>query len=123
MPQPKQMYANVIVPLALQGTFTYSVPQAMQPSLRTGCRVLVQFGRKKTYTAIVVALHFTKPEGYDVKEILAMLDDKPIIRHPQLDLWQWIADYYLCTIGEVYKAAVPSGLKVTGAATGAYLPE
>ena len=112
MPQPKQMYANVIVPLALQGTFTYSVPQAMQPSLRTGCRVLVQFGRKKTYTAIVVALHFTKPEGYDVKEILAMLDDKPIIRHPQLDLWQWIADYYLCTIGEVYKAAVPSGLKV-----------
>ena len=112
MPESKQMYANVIVPLALQGTFTYSVPQAMQSSLRTGCRVLVQFGRKKTYTAIVVALHFTKPEGYDVKEILAMLDDKPIIRHPQLDLWQWIADYYLCTIGEVYKAAVPSGLKV-----------
>ena len=106
------MYANVIVPLALQGSFTYSVPAEMQSQLRIGCRVLVQFGRKKTYTAIVTSLHFIKPEGYDVKEILAMLDDKPIIRHPQLSFWQWIADYYLCTIGEVYKAAMPSGLKV-----------
>ena len=112
MPQPKQMYANVIVPLALQGTFTYSVPQAMQPSLRTGCRVLVQFGRKKTYTAIVVQMHYHAPEGYEVKDILEVLDSDPLVRHPQLQFWHWIADYYLCTIGEVYKAAVPSGLKM-----------
>lgn len=112
MPEQKPMYANVIVPLALQGTFTYSVPPVLQQNLRTGCRVLVQFGRKKTYTAIVTAIHFTKPTGYDVKEILGTLDDAPIIKHPQLEFWQWIADYYLCTIGEVYKAAVPSGLKV-----------
>lgn len=112
MPELRPMYADVIVPLALQGSFTYSVPQALQQSLRVGCRVLVQFGAKKTYTAIVTALHFTKPQGYDTKEIISMLDEQPIIRPSQLEFWQWIADYYLCTIGEVYKAAVPSGLKV-----------
>ena len=74
--------------------------------------VLVPFGRKKYYTAIVVMTHDIEPQGYKVKEILALLDDGPVLRHPQLKFWQWIADYYLCTIGEVYKAAVPSGLKV-----------
>lgn len=108
MPQ----FAEVIVPLAVQGTFTYRIPPAMQPQLQVGCRVLVPFGRKKIYTAIVVMTHDVEPTGYRVKELLAMLDPRPIVRHPQLKFWQWIADYYLCTIGEVYKAAIPSGLKV-----------
>ena len=112
MPNAEQMYAEVIVPLALKGSFTYSVPAAMQQSLSVGSRVLVQFGRKKTYTAIVIQMHYHAPEGYEVKDILEVLDSDPIVRHPQLQFWQWIADYYLCTIGEVYKAAVPSGLKM-----------
>ncbi len=103
-------FAEVILPLAVQGTYTYRIPESMD--LKVGYRVLVPFGRKKYYTAIVVMTHDIEPQGYQVKEILALLDEGPILRHPQLKLWQWIADYYLCTVGETYKAAVPSGLKV-----------
>ena len=103
-------YAETLLPLAIPGTYTYRIPDGM--TLSIGMRVLVPFGRKKIFTAIVVMLHDNEPKGYDVKEILGILDDKPIVRHPQLDFWQWIADYYLCSMGEVYKAAVPSGLKV-----------
>ncbi len=103
-------FAEVVLPLAVQGTYTYRIPDTM--SVGAGYRVLVPFGRKKYYTAIVVMTHDIEPQGYKVKEILALLDEGPVLRHPQLKFWQWIADYYLCTVGEVYKAAVPSGLKV-----------
>ena len=103
-------FAETLLPLAIPGTYTYRIPDGLQLSI--GMRVLVPFGRKKIFTAIIVSLHDREPKGYDVKEILGTLDDKPILRHPQLDYWQWIADYYLCSMGEVYKAAVPSGLKV-----------
>ena len=103
-------FAEVVLPLAVQGTYTYRIPDSM--TVGAGFRVLVPFGRKKYYTAIVVMTHDVEPQGYKVKEILALLDEGPILRHPQLKFWQWIADYYLCTVGEVYKAAVPSGLKV-----------
>ena len=103
-------FAEVILPLAVQGSYTYRIPQSM--TVGAGYRVLVPFGRKKYYTAIVVMTHDIEPQGYKVKEILALLDDGPILRHPQLKFWNWISDYYLCTVGEVYKAAVPSGLKV-----------
>ncbi|MBR4829856.1 MAG: primosomal protein N' [Muribaculaceae bacterium] len=103
-------FAETLLPLALPGTYTYRIPEGMKLSI--GMRVLVPFGRKKIFTAIVMTLHDREPQGYDVKEILGTLDNTPILRHPQLDFWQWIADYYLCTMGEVYKAAVPSGLKV-----------
>lgn len=106
MPQ----FAEVVLPLAVQGSYTYRIPESM--SVGVGYRVLVPFGRKKYYTAIVVMTHDIEPQGYKVKEILALLDEGPVLRHPQLKFWQWIADYYLCTVGEVYKAAVPSGLKV-----------
>ena len=108
-------FAETLLPLALPGTYTYRVPDGMRLSI--GMRVLVPFGRKKIFTAIVMSLHDREPKGYDVKEILGTLDDKPIVRHPQLDFWHWIADYYLCTKGEVYKAAVPSGLKVESETT------
>jgi hypothetical protein len=101
-------FAETLLPLALPGTYTYRIPEGMNLSI--GMRVLVPFGRKKIFTAIVVTLHDKEPKGYDVKEILSTLDDKPILRHPQLEFWHWIADYYLCTVGEVFKAAVPSGL-------------
>lgn len=105
-------YAEVLLPLAIQGTYTYQVPAAMTHEVAVGSRVLVPFGRRKMYTAIVVMLHDHKPQGYQVKEIASLLDARPILRHPQLKLWEWIADYYLCSMGEVYRAAVPSGLKV-----------
>ena len=103
-------FADVLLPLSIQGTFTYRIPPTMAPVV--GSRVLVPFGRKKFYTAIVVMLHDKAPQGYEVKDLLSVLDPYPIVRHPQLKFWEWIADYYLCTQGEVYKAAIPSGLKV-----------
>jgi len=108
-------FAETLLPLAIPGTYTYRIPDGMRLSI--GMRVLVPFGRKKIFTAIVTSLHDREPKGYDVKEILTTLDEKPILRHPQLEFWQWIADYYLCSMGEVYKAAVPSGLKVESETT------
>ena len=108
-------FAETLLPLAIPGTYTYRIPEGLRLSI--GMRVLVPFGRKKIFTAIIVSLHDREPKGYDVKEILGTLDEKPILRHPQLDFWHWIADYYLCSVGEVYKAAVPSGLKVESETT------
>ncbi len=104
------MFAEVILPLPLYSTFTYSVPPEMEALVQAGSRVLVQFGKKKYYTAIVEATHSEQP-SYEVKPIMAVLDSSPIVRYPQLKLWRWIADYYLCSPGEVFKAAVPTGLK------------
>lgn len=104
------MFAEVLLPLPIQGTYTYRVPDTVGVS--AGFRVLVPFGRKKLYTGIVVMTHNVEPMTYDVKDLIAVLDEHPIVRHPQLKFWQWIADYYLCTEGEVFKAAVPTGLKV-----------
>lgn len=105
-------FADVILPLPLYRYFTYRIPADMQGRLRQGHRVVVSFGRSKFYTAIVVALHDTEPQGYEVKEIATLLDDEPIVLRPQLKFWEWIAEYYLCSVGDVYKAALPSGLKL-----------
>lgn len=105
-------FADVILPLPLYRYFTYRIPDEMQGRLRQGHRVVVSFGRSKFYTAIVVALHDMEPQGYEVKEIATLLDDEPIVLRTQLNFWQWIAEYYLCSVGDVYKAALPSGLKL-----------
>lgn len=105
-------FAEVLLPLAVQGSFTYRIPEDISKEINIGSRVLVPFGRKKIYTAIVILTHDQEPQGYRVKNIMSLLDPMPILRHPQLKFWQWISDYYLCTMGEVYKAALPSGLKV-----------
>ncbi len=104
-------YAEVILPLAVQGTFTYLVPEEMQCDISRGSRVYVPFGPRKLYTGIVADLHTNTPK-FKVKPIASLLDGTSILRHPQLKFWQWIADYYLCTLGEVYRAALPTGLKV-----------
>ncbi len=106
------MYADVILPLPLYASYTYEVPEEMLPDLKTGCRVLVQFGRSKVYTGIVEHIHGRRPEDFEPKTIMAQLDREPVLRHPQLKFWQWIADYYLCAPGEVMKAALPAALKV-----------
>lgn len=103
-------YCEVILPLPIQGTFTYLVPEESEGTLQVGSRVLVQFGRKKYYTGIVESVHSRKPE-YEVKPLMSVLDSEAATRYPQINLWKWISEYYLCTLGEVYKAALPTGLK------------
>ena len=98
------------MPLPLDGLFTYAVPASFADRLQVGNRVLVPFGRNKTYVGVVAELHDRKPSGYVVKDILQQLDDSPILLESQLKLWRWISDYYMSPIGEVYKAALPSGL-------------
>ena len=110
-------FADVVLPLPLYKYFTYRIPSDWQVALQPGSRVVVPFGRKKYYTAIVVRLHDVMPQGYEVKEILSILDDRPVLRRPQLQFWEWIADYYLCSVGDVYKAALPSGLKLESETT------
>ncbi|MDE6324249.1 MAG: primosomal protein N' [Paramuribaculum sp.] len=106
------LFAEVIVPLRIAGTFTYEIPENLAGRIKPGQRVLVQFGLKKFYTAIVDSLTTRPPEGYGIKLLIMALDDYPILRHPQLKLWQWVADYYLCSVGEVMRAALPAALKV-----------
>lgn len=121
------MYIDVILPLPLDGVFTYSVPSELERQVVVGCRVLVPFGRNKTYVGIVASTHGDCPpceEGAQrtdymgtvpcvsqIKPILQVLDVSPILLGSQLHLWQWISDYYMSPIGEVYKAALPAGLK------------
>ncbi|MBR5745445.1 MAG: primosomal protein N', partial [Muribaculaceae bacterium] len=107
-----QLFAEVILPLPLSSTYTYSIPEPMSDHVKIGSRVVVQFGMKKFYTAIVVGITHIKPEGFETKDISILLDDEPIVKHPQMRLWNWIADYYLCSVGDVMKAALPAGLKV-----------
>ncbi|MBQ8462504.1 MAG: primosomal protein N' [Prevotella sp.] len=104
-------YADVILPVPLDGYFTYAVPAAMQDEVTAGKRVLVPFGKNKTHVGIVARLHDQPPQGYDVKPVMQVLDVSPILLPAQLKQWQWIADYYMSPIGEVYKAALPAGLK------------
>ena len=105
------MFVDVILPLPLDGVFTYSVPASMEGQVQRGFRVLVPLGRNKTYVGVISDIHNKAPEGYQTKDILQVLDFSPILLDSQLKLWQWIADYYMSPLGEVYKAALPSGLK------------
>ena len=104
-------YADIILPVPLDGTFTYSIPPQLQGQLRPGMRVLVPFGRSKSYVGIVARLHDVEPEGYTVKPLAQLMDSTPILLESQLRLWQWISDYYMAPIGDVMKAALPAGLK------------
>ncbi len=105
-------YADVILPLPLANRYTYSVPDEWSERVEVGCRVVVPFGRKKFYTAIMVDVHYCPPQDYETKEIAELLDEKPVLLPHQFKLWEWIASYYLCTMGDVYKAALPSGMKL-----------
>lgn len=103
-------YVDVILPLPLEGTFTYSVPEPMVAQVRMGVRVLVPLGRSKTYTAMAVRLHNEKPE-FETRPIIQVIDAEPVLIEQQLHLWQWISTYYMSPIGDVFKAALPAGLK------------
>jgi primosomal protein N' (replication factor Y) (superfamily II helicase) len=101
-------FIEVILPLSLPKTFTYSVSEAEYNYIKTGMRVAVPFGKNKIYTALVVASHNNPPTLYEAKEIHQILDEKPIVNQFQIDHWQWIASYYMCNIGDVFRGAMPS---------------
>lgn len=106
-------YIEVILPLPLPNTFTYAVPEADENSIQPGMRVVVPFGKKKLYSGIVYYVHILRPETtYQIKEIIGILDEKPILRRPQIKFWEWIANYYQAHLGEVYQSALPAGLKL-----------
>ncbi len=111
------VYAEIILPLPLQHTYTYAVPESMEQHIQSGCLVLVPFGKKK-YTGVVSYIHQTMPQyDFEIKEILSIEEKVPVFRKQQLRFWEWIAQYYLCRLGEVYKAALPSGFKRESAQT------
>jgi primosomal protein N' (replication factor Y) len=105
-------YAQIILPLNLKGSFTYKVPEEIIDQIQCGMRVLVPFGGKKIYTGIVFELHDRAPENFVAKEVISILDSKPIVPDEQIKFWNWLSDYYLCTLGEIYRFAFPSSLKL-----------
>ena len=104
-------FADIILPVPLQGLFTYSLPADLSLRAQAGSRVVVPFGNKKTQIGLIARLHDEEPAGIEVKEILELVDEQPVVLPRQLSLWQWMSDYYLCSIGEVFKAALPAKMK------------
>lgn len=105
------LFADVVLPLPLSKPFTYAVPAEMRGKIGIGLRVTVPFGKRKFYTAVVLRLHHNAPEGMELKEIHSLTDSHPVVNEQQIRLWKWISFYYLSTLGDVYKAAVPSLMK------------
>lgn len=108
------LYAEVIIPRPLDTTFTYRVPDALAADIRNGSRVIVPFGPRRYYTGVVDSLSPVGPVNtdYAMKDVAMVVDPRPIVRHPQVKFWRWLAGYYLCSLGEVYAAALPAGLKI-----------
>ena len=104
------LYVDVLLPLPLEGLFTYAVPKEMEAQVRFGMRLVVPLGRSKTYVALAIKVHEERP-SFNVKSVLEVMDDEPVLTESQFKLWKWIADYYMSPLGEVYNAAMPLGLK------------
>ncbi|MGN6295951.1 MAG: replication restart helicase PriA, partial [Ginsengibacter sp.] len=105
-------WIEVILPLALPTTYTYSVPQSLLPKIKIGCRVEVIFGKNKKYSGIIKSVSDNAPP-FETKDILNVIDDEPVIYPQQLQLWKWLSDYYMCSEGEVMAAALPAHLKLS----------
>ncbi len=103
-------FVEVVLPLSLAKTFTYRISEAEFHFIKKGMRVAVPFGKSKIYTALVIDIHQNEPSLYDAKEIHQILDEKPIATEIQIKHWLWVANYYMCGIGDVYRGAFPSGL-------------
>ena len=112
LPPRITLFAEVLLPIPVPGTFTYRVPYALNDAIRVGQRVVVQFGKTKIMSGLVVSLTETVPE-VEVKYLLDILDEQPIVNDKQLKFWDWVKTYYLCHLGEVMQAALPSALKLS----------
>jgi primosomal protein N' (replication factor Y) len=108
----KTLFVEVILPLAISKNYTYRVPFEMNNAIAVGKRVVVQFGKSKLYTAVVKDISESAPEKYEAKYIIEVLDNLPVVTPHQLHFWQWVADYYMCNVGEVMNAALPAALKL-----------
>jgi primosomal protein N' (replication factor Y) len=109
---PAPLFAEVILPLPVPGTFTYQVPPELYPEVKEGKRVVVQFGSKKIFTALIHSLHHQAPVSYAAKSVLSILDQNPVVNQGQIQFWEWISSYYMAPLGDVMNAAMPSGLKM-----------
>src|ERR1044071_1710847 len=107
------VFAEIVIPLALPQNYTWRVPAHLSNALQPGCRVEVNLGRNKKYAGIVKRLHNEKPEFFDPKDVLNVLDVEPVVFEKQLQLWEWMAHYYMCSQGEVMAAALPSHFKLS----------
>ncbi|HEY1202834.1 MAG TPA: primosomal protein N', partial [Niastella sp.] len=107
------LFAEVIIPLALPKNYTWSVPESLREQVKIGVRVEVVLGKNKRYAGIVKRLHTEKPEAFEAKDILNILDAEPVVFEQQLKLWEWIARYYMCSEGEVMAAALPAHFKLS----------
>src|SRR5215218_4732545 len=107
------MFAEVIIPLALPKNYTWEIPDSFIDGIQVGCRVEVNLGKNKKYAGVVKRIHSDRPQGFDTKEILNVLDPEPVIQRYQLQFWEWMADYYMCTEGEVMAASLPSHFKLS----------
>ncbi|WET49428.1 primosomal protein N' [Chryseobacterium indologenes] len=105
-------YTQIVLPLNLKGSFTYKVPEELMSQIQIGMRVLVPFGGKKIYTGIVFELHDNAPDNFVAKDVISILDERPIVPEEQIRFWNWLSDYYLCNLGEIYRLAFPSSLKL-----------
>lgn len=105
------LYADVILPLPICNMFTYAIPEEMSGTVGVGCRVIVPFGARKFYTAVIVRVHHDAPQGFAVKPVLEALDASPCVLPEQLGFWHWMSEYYICAPGDVMKAAMPAGMR------------
>lgn len=110
--QPLAIFVNVIIPAPLQKLYTYRVPAELADEVQPGKRVVVQFGKRKLYAAIIHDVQYTPPSGYEAKYIVSLLDEEPIISEHTLLFWNWLARYYMCTPGEVMNAALPAAFRL-----------
>jgi primosomal protein N' (replication factor Y) (superfamily II helicase) len=106
-------FADVLLPLALPGTYTYHIPEDMRHEIVLGQRVMVQFGKQKLYSALIHKLHNHRPEYEGIKSIIATLDEGPVIQPSQLEFWEWMSSYYMCSLGEIMKIALPAQLRLS----------
>ncbi|MEP7169565.1 MAG: primosomal protein N' [Bacteroidota bacterium] len=106
------LFVDVILPLALPHLYTYSVPSEFSSLIASGKRVVVQFGKQKMYSALIRNIHTDKPDAYEAKPIASVLDDFPLVNEKQFELWDWMSEYYMCTLGEIMTAALPSAFKL-----------
>ena len=112
-PEEKTLFCNVLLPVPIPKLFTYRIPRSLNEQVHVGSRVIVQFGSKKILTGIVDEVHSQAPEAYDARSLLELMDEQPIVKPVQLELFKWMASYYMCTPGEVLNVAMPSGLKLS----------
>ena len=121
--QEETVFVDVILPVPIPQYFTYRIPRELYQSVFIGSRVVVEFGKSRVLTAIIVKVHHTPPPIYKAKYILELLDIEPVVTKLQLWLFNWVAEYYMCHEGEVMNIALPAGLKISSLSKIQYNPD